>query len=115
MSMSYSAGVFFGAAFYADSTVGKLLAAYVDRYGGTPAPTEVEGVEVSTTGWHGGGQVWVVVQAKGSVHEFSRNDDVDAPALLVEDPTWRPLIGEFLRSVGATRWVEGWHFAGSCT
>ncbi len=115
MSISYTAGVFFGAAVPHRSSIGAILDDYIDRHGGTPAASGVEGVEISVVG--SDANEWITVQATGSVHTYGRNEgDCPAPLLLVAPPMWRTEIGRFLDTIDdpAARTLQvGWHFQGS--
>jgi hypothetical protein len=114
MGMTYEAGVFFGVAFPQRSAVGKALDAYIDRYGGTPAPTGVAGVEIGLVGSQPTDEAWVTVQAKGSVYCFGRNDSVPVPSLLEEAPSWDEAICRFLNGEGIRNApAVGWRFFGS--
>lgn len=104
MSASYSAGVFFGACVPRRSPFGKRLDRYVDKAGGTPAPTTTPGVEIATVGSWGTGEVWMVVRATGSARSYGRNEG-DCPAPVA--------VAAFLASVGYEATAIGWHFQGS--
>jgi len=114
MGVSYSAEVFFGSVVAKNTPLGKKLERYIDKSGGTPADTEIAGVEISWVGstWTGVG--WVVVQAKGSNVSFSPPEDIEAPRALVEDPAWRLALGAFFeRAKVKDAPPVGWHFATS--
>lgn len=112
--MTYEAGVFFGVAFARDSTEGKRLAAHIDRYSGTPAPTSEAEVEIDHFGCHPTGETWLTVQVKGSVQSFMREDPMVAPALLEEGPRWADAIERFLAAEGIrTAPAIGWRFYGN--
>jgi hypothetical protein len=114
MSMTYTGEVFFGAFVERDTPIGKKLAKYIDKAGGTPAETETPGVEVSDVGSSPTGETWMVVHAANSGHRFSRYDDVKAPVMLTEDPAWRPSIAAFFARLKIKDPPPvGWHFAGS--
>ena len=113
MSVNYSAGVFFGACVRLRSPLGERLDEYVDNQGGTPARTEVSGVEISMVGSDG---EWLTIQACGSTHRYGRHDgDCPDPVLLIKDPKWRARIETFLVAVGASELPIGWHFQGSAS
>jgi hypothetical protein len=114
MSATYSAEVFFGAFVKRGSTLGKKLDKYIDKAGGTPAETEIPGVEVISVGSQWSGEIWLVAQAKGSSLSFERHDEVTAPQMLTEDPAWRPALAAFFERIKAKEPpAVGWHFAGS--
>ncbi len=115
MSMTYSAGVFFGAFVKSKSPLGKRLEKYVEKAGGTPAETETTGVEIDEVGSQPTGETWTVVRATGSEASFERGDDTAAPKMLTEDPTWRPRLQEFFYRLKLKDPPPevGWHFAGS--
>lgn len=113
MSVSYSAGVFFGACVKRRSRIGERLDEYIDAQGGTPAQTEVSGVEICMVGSEG---EWLTIQAGGSTRRYGRNEgDCPDPSLLVEDPRWRPRLATFLTAIGASELSVGWHFQGSAS
>lgn len=115
MGLSYSAGVFFGAAVKRDSAIGRRLDEYIDKYGGTPAPTDVRGIEIGTVG--SDGERWITVEVKGTTRSFGRTEgECPAPSLLPIVVGWGDRIEEFLREHGAAPGEEpriGWHFFGS--
>jgi hypothetical protein len=114
MSVSYSAGVFFGTCVKRGSKIGRALDKYIDDEGGSPAETSVHGVEIGMVGSNWGGDMWLTVQAKGSAKSYGRNEgDCPAPAMMTEDPKWRAAIESFLARVGASELTIGWHFQGS--
>lgn len=114
MGLSYSAGVFFGAFVPRSGPLGKKLDRYVDKAGGTPARTETPGVEISHVGSHSSGEIWIVVRAVGSGMDAGREDEIEAPHPLIEDPSWRPaLLGFFARLKVKDPPALAWHFQNS--
>jgi len=116
MGVEYEAEVFFGAYCPRKSPLGKRLKAYVEKAGGTPAATETAGVEISEVGSWPTSETWMVVRAVGSAMSFGREDDVDAPRALSEDPRWRIALEAFFGRCGFTSPTMpaiGWHFAAS--
>lgn len=116
MGTEYEAEVFFGACLPRKSTMGSRLKAYVEKAGGTPAATEMAGVEIAEVGSWPSGETWLVVRAVGSAVSFGRGDDVDAPRELAEDPRWRAALEAFFVRHGFSPPAMPavcWHFAGS--
>jgi len=113
MGVEYSAGVFFGACVRKTCPLGKRLARHID--GGTPAATEIPGVEVSEVGSASTGDLWITVQAADSAHSFGRHEHPEEPRDLVEDPAWRPALSAFFESLRLDYEPPsvGWYFAGS--
>jgi hypothetical protein len=112
MGTEYRAGVFFGICAKKDSPLGKKLDRYIEEHGGTPAPTEVEGVEISMVGSQWNGQVWLTAQASGSAMAYGQRDELKPPHLLSESATWRPAIERFLRDTSTEYATIGWYFHG---
>jgi hypothetical protein len=114
MGTEYSAGVFFGACVPRRSALGEKLDEYIDKQGGTPAETEIEGVVIGMVGSQSTGQIWIVVQAKGSARSFGRNEgECPEPSLLTEIVGWRLAIRALLTKLGAPDLPIEWHFQGS--
>lgn len=116
MGLSYTADVFFGAFVSRHTLLGGRLDKYVEKHGGTTAPTEIPGVGIDMVGSQSSGEIWMVVKATGSGQSFSREDEIQAPRLLTEDPAWRPAVESlFARMKVKDAPAIGWHFAGSVT
>ncbi len=113
MGLDFEGCAFFGACFAKRSAIGKKLDAYIDRAGGTPAETEVAGVEVAEVGSQPTGDTWLVVRAVGSAHYFGRGSTVRPPERLVEESTWRPRLDAFFALAKIAPTAAGWYFAGT--
>lgn len=114
MSVTYSAGVFFGAYVPHDGDIGKKLERYIDIHGGTPARTEVSGVVVSVVGGESDGRMWTIVAIKETIVSYGHRDgECPDPSMLTEHVGYRAALKHILDNVGASDYPVGWHFYGS--
>lgn len=73
MSITYTAGVFYGTFVASSSPLGQRLDKFIDEHGGMPAPAGIEGVEIGMIGDIMNGDTELVVMVKGSERSFSRD------------------------------------------
>lgn len=115
MGTTYSAKVFFGARVPASDPFAKILDACINRDGGTPAKTEIDGVVIGISGNMMSSDKFYTIEAKCSTRSFDRYDEIAAPAVLQYKDAWVASVGVFLEKHGVNDRVIGWHFAGSAS
>lgn len=94
MSTSYSVHVFYGTFVDRKSAIGRRLVCYIDKHGGTPAPTEHPAIVVGFCGEDGQRRITVEIAQQG-VH--LSGDEVRPPQRLRDaSEEWEVTIADFL-------------------